>query len=146
MWKIVNQDNSNAEILLYDIISSANDDDYGLINAKTLISRIQALGDIKNITLRINSIGGDVFQAQAMYSYLKSHPANITVRGDGITASAARLVAMAGNKSIMPENSLMMIHNPSGFAMGESKVLQKEAEILDAVRDSIANAYMAKQI
>ena len=144
MWKITNQSGNEAEILLYDQISSVKDEDWGLINARSLINEIKALGDIQNITLRINSVGGNVFEAQAMYSYLKSHPANITVKVDGIAASAASLVAMAGNKIIMPENALMMIHNPAGGCYGEAEDMREVAEILDKVRDTLANVYIAK--
>ena len=72
--------NNAAEILLYDQIADFDSDKWGLISAKGLINKIKDLGQIENITLRINSVGGDVFEAQAIYSYLKSHPANITVK------------------------------------------------------------------
>lgn len=144
MWEIKNQSGNEAEILLYDQIASFHDEDWGYTNARALVKEIKALGNIKNITLRINSVGGDVFQAQTMYNYLKSHPANITVRIDGLAASAASLVAMAGDKIIMPANSLMMIHNPSGLVWGESKDMKKEAAVLDMIRDIIASAYIEK--
>ena len=144
MWKITNQSNSEAEILLYDDIANFDSEQWGYMSAKSLINKIKALGDIQNITVRINSNGGDVFQAQAMYNYLKSHSANITVRVDGIAASAASLVAMAGNKIIMPENSMMMIHNPAGGCYGEADDMREVAEVLDKVRDILANAYVAK--
>jgi len=143
MWKITNKGEADAEILLYDVIGGY-DDNWEYQGAKNLIEKIKALGDVKNITLRINSIGGDVFEAQAMYSYLRSHSANVTVRVDGLAASAASLVAMAGNKVIMPENALMMIHNPAGFAMGEAEDMRDTADILDKVRDAIAAAYVQK--
>ena len=120
MWKVTAKSDSEAEILLYDKISDLNAEGWGLMNAKGLINKIKALGNIQNITLRINSVGGDVFEAQAIYSYLKSHPANITVRVDGLAASAASVVAMAGNKIVMPSNALMMIHNPAGGVWGEA--------------------------
>lgn len=144
MWKITNQSDSEAEVLLYDTIADFENEKWGFINAKSLINKIKALGNIKNISLRINSVGGDVFEAQAMYSYLKSHPANITVKIDGLAASAASLVAMAGNKIIMPKNALMMIHNPSGGVWGESEDMKKVAGILDIIRDTIANVYVDK--
>lgn len=144
MWKITNQSGNEAEIMLYDDIADFDDDDWGYTSAKGLINKIKALGNIQNIILRINSNGGNVFQAQAMYSYLKSHPANITVKIDGIAASAASLVAMAGNKIIMPQNALMMIHNPAGGCYGEAEDMREVAEILDKVRDAIANVYIAK--
>lgn len=144
MWKVTAQSETEAEILLYDIISDIEFAEFGLINAKGLINKIKALGNIQNITLRINSVGGDVFEAQAMYSYLKSHPANITVRIDGLAASAASVVAMAGNKIIMPSNALMMIHNPAGGVYGEAEEMRDTAEILDKIRDTIANVYIAR--
>ena len=79
-----------------------------------------------------------------MYSYLKSHAAKITVCIDGIAASAASVVAMAGNKVIMPSNALIMIHNPAGGVYGEAKDMRDTAEILDKIRDTIANVYIAK--
>ena len=119
-------------------------DEWGFMSAKGLINRVKALGNIQNITLRINSIGGDVCQAQAMYSYLKSHPAQITVRIDGLAASAASVVAMAGDKIIMPSNALMMIHNPAGGVYGEADEMRETAEILDKIRDTIANVYVSR--
>ncbi len=79
-----------------------------------------------------------------MYSYLKSHPANITVKIDGLAASSASIVAMAGNKVIMPSNALIMIHNPSSSIFGEAEDLRDEADILDKIRDTFANIYIAK--
>ena len=144
MWKVTAKSDSSAEILLYDEISDLNAENWGLMNAKGLINRIKELGDVKDITLRINSVGGDVFEAQAMYSYLKSHPANIIVRVDGLAASAASVVAMAGNKVIMSTAALMMIHNPAGGVWGEAEDMRDTAEILDKIRDTIANVYIAK--
>ena len=144
MWKVTAESDSGAEILLYDVISNFDSEQYGFVSAKGLITKIKAMGSIKNITLRINSVGGNVFEAQAMHSYLQSHPANVTVRIDGIAASAASVVAMAGDKIIMPENTLMMIHNPTGGVYGEADDMRDTAEILDKVRDTIANTYAAK--
>ena len=144
MWKVTAKSDTDAEILLYDIISDFESEACGYVNARGLINRIKALGNVENITLRINSIGGDVFEAQAMYSYLRSHPANITVRVDGLAASAASLVAMAGNRIIMPTNALMMIHNPAGGVWGEAEDMRDTAEILDKIRDTIANVYIAR--
>lgn len=143
MWKIANKGGSEAEILLYDIIGGY-DDNWEYQGAKNIIEKIRGLGDVKAITLRINSIGGDVFEAHAMYSYLRAHPAKVTVRVDGIAASAASLVAMAGDKVIMPSNALMMIHNPVTCAFGEAEDMRDAADVLDKVRDAIAAAYERK--
>lgn len=142
-WTITAKSETDAEILLYDVIGGY-DDNWDYQGAKALIGKIKALGDVKNIRLRINSVGGDVFEAQAMYSYLKTHPAAVTVRIDGLAASAASLVAMAGDRIIMPRNALMMIHNPAMWACGEAEDMREAAEVLDKVRDTIAHAYMEK--
>ncbi len=144
MFKVTAMANNEAEILLYDQIADFDSDKWGCIRAKTLINKINNLGKIENITLRINSVGGDVFEAQAIYSYLKSHPANITVKIDGLAASAASFIAMAGDKVIMPRNTLMMIHNPAGGVWGQADDMRGTAEILDKIRDTIANVYIAK--
>ena len=144
MWKVTNQSESSAEILLYDEIANFYDEDWGFISAKALINKVKAFGNIKNITLRINSVGGDLGEALAMYNYFRMMPADITVLIDGLAASAATLVAMAGNKIIMPSNALMMIHNPSGRVWGEAEDMRDTAEILDKYRDILVNAYAIK--
>ena len=133
MWKVTAKSDSEAEILLYDEIADFDSESWGTTSAKGLINKIKALGNVQ-----------DVFEAQAMYSYLRNHPANITVRVDGLAASAASLVAMAGNKVIMPSNALMMIHNPAGGVWGEAEDMRDTAEILDKIRDTIANVYVGK--
>lgn len=98
----------------------------------------------KQISVRINSGGGSVFTAQAILSSLRRHKAEIIVYIDGIAASAASVIAMAGDLIVMPSNAMMMIHNPSIGAWGESKDMRKTADILDKVRDTIVAAYKEK--
>ena len=141
--KIQARANNEAEILLYDVIG-AYDERWNYIGAKWFVSELKKLGDISNITVRINSVGGSIFEAQAIYSYLKTYPATKTVRIDGLAASAASVVAMAGDKVFMPKNALMMIHNPSLRASGEADDMRDAAEILDKIRDTIVSAYSAK--
>jgi ATP-dependent protease ClpP protease subunit len=142
-WTIKATNENEAEILLYDIIGGYNDD-WVRQSAKNFIDKLKALGDVREISLRINSAGGDVFEAQAIYSYLRNHKAQKTVRVDGIAASAASLVAMVGDKVIMPSNALMMIHNPMSWTWGEASEMREAADILDKVRDTIAAVYVAK--
>ena len=144
MWKITAQADDEAEILLYDIIGDYSPDYWTYNSAANLIKRIKELGNVKKFTLRINSIGGDVFEAHAMYSYLRTYPADVIVRIDGLAASAASIVAMAGNKIIMPSNALMMIHNPAGYSMGDADDFRAQAELLDKVRDIAADIYSAR--
>lgn len=100
-----------ADIYIYDEIG------FWGVTAKQFISDMNALGDITHINLHINSPGGDVFEGIAIFNALKNHGAAITVYVDGVAASMASLIAMAGDTVIMPENAFMMIHKPWGSAV-----------------------------
>ena len=144
MFKVTAQADNEAEILLYDMIADFDNEKWHITSAKSFIDKIKALGDVKKINLRINSVGGDVFEALAIYNYLKSHKAKIHVYIDGLAASAASVVAMSGKKITMPSNAMMMIHNPSGGVYGNAEDMRDTAEILDKIRDSIANVYITR--
>ena len=96
------------------------------------------------ITLRINSPGGDCIAASQIYTMLMDYPSDVTVKIDGIAASAASVIAMAGTKVCMSPTSLMMIHNPLTVAMGDSEEMRKAIQLLDEVKESIINAYELK--
>lgn len=96
------------------------------------------------ITLWINSPGGDCVAAAQIYNMLMDYKGDVTVKIDGIAASAASVIAMAGTKVIMSPVSLLMIHNPSSVAIGDKEEMTKVIEMLDAVKDSIMNAYEIK--
>jgi ATP-dependent Clp protease protease subunit len=96
------------------------------------------------ITLRISSPGGDCVAASRIYTMLMEYPADVTVKIDGIAASAASVVAMAGTRVCMSPSSLMMIHNPLTIAMGDSEEMRKAMHLLDEVKESIINAYEIK--
>lgn len=102
---------------------------------------LKALGNPSAINVRIHSPGGSVFIAQAIHSILERHPARIIVVIEGLAASAASLIAMAGDEIHMPENAMMMIHDPSVAAAGGSASLRQHAEILDKVAGSMAAVY-----
>lgn len=97
-----------------------------------------------DITVWVNSPGGDCTAAAQIYNMLRDYKGKVTVKIDGIAASAASVVAMAGDRVLMSPVSMMMIHNPSTIAMGNSADMQKAIEMLDAVKDSIINAYRLK--
>ena len=97
-----------------------------------------------DITVWINSPGGDVFAAAQIYNMLMDYKGNVTVKIDGIAASAASVIAMAGTKVLMSPVSMMMIHNPMTIAFGDSAEMQKAIEMLGSVKDSIINAYEIK--
>ena len=94
-----------------------------------------------DITVWINSPGGDVFAAAQIYNMLMEYPGNVDVRIDGIAASAASVIAMAGNNVSMSPVAMMMIHNPMTVAMGDKKVMQQAIDMLDEIKESIINAY-----
>ena len=96
------------------------------------------------ITIWINSPGGDCVAAAQIYNMLMDYPHDITVKVDGIAASAASVIAMAGTHVIMTPVSLMMIHNPLTVAMGDSEEMRKAIQLLDEVKESILNAYEIK--
>ena len=96
------------------------------------------------ITVWINSPGGDCIAAAQIYNMLIDYKGDVTVKIDGLAASAASVIAMAGNKILMSPVSMLMIHNPSTIAFGNRDDMTKCIEMLDAVKDSIMNAYEVK--
>lgn len=97
-----------------------------------------------DITVYLNSPGGDCIAASQIYTMLMDYPHNVTIKIDGIAASAASVVAMAGTKVLMVPTSLIMIHNPATFAYGNTAEMQKAISMLDEVKESIINAYEIK--
>ncbi|MDL2205289.1 Clp protease ClpP [Eubacteriales bacterium OttesenSCG-928-N13] len=96
------------------------------------------------VTVWINSPGGDCISAAQIYNMLMDYPGDVTVKVDGLAASAASVIAMAGTKVCMSPTSLMMIHNPLTIAMGDSEEMRKAIQLLDEVKESIINAYEIK--
>lgn len=134
-WFAINQaENAPAEVLIYDEIGG-----WG-VTAKSFLEELSRIKG-NSIVLRINSPGGDVFEAFAIFDKLRQHPAKIAVYVEGVAASAASVIAMAGDSIEMTENSFMMIHEPYGFVCGGADELRKNAELLDKVSVSIVDAY-----
>ena len=123
-----------TEILLYSLIE-------GGLTAGKLIKELQA-SQSDSIILRINSDGGEIFDAIAIYNYLKNKDVHVVI--DGICASAASIVAMSGKHITMKQGSMMMIHNPLTIAIGESEDLRAQADILDKITESIVSIYMSR--
>ena len=96
------------------------------------------------VTVWINSTGGDCIAASQIYTMLMDYKDDVTVKIDGIAASAASVIAMAGTEVLMAPTALMMIHNPATIAMGDHEDMQKAIEMLDEVKESIINAYEIK--
>lgn len=145
-WKFnnyLNKDNKKeADLLLYGVIGE--DGFWGEVTAKDFAEDLKEVEDAETINVRINSPGGDVFAGQAIYSMLKRCKSNINVYVDGLAASIASLVAMAGDKVIMPKNAMMMIHKPWTFTAGNANDMRETAETLDKVEKSILVAYTDK--
>lgn len=137
MYKINSKADDECEIMIYDEIGG-----FG-ITARDLISQIQNQSP-RLITLRINSNGGDTFEAISIYNYLRSHAADKKVYIDGLAASAASIIAMSGDVVIMPSNAMMMIHNPWGYCQGDSEEMRDMANLLDKVSMSVMKIYESK--
>ena len=137
-WYTIRARASGTEVLIYDEIGA-----YG-VSAKGFLAELGALPDDAAIDLRLNSPGGSVFDAVAIYNALKRHPGEITVWIDGIAASAASYIAMAGDTIVMPENAFLMIHDPSGLVMGTADDMRSTAEALDKVKGGLIQGYATK--
>lgn len=140
--KVLARANKRAEILIHESIGEGWYGD-GL-TSKRFIKDLEALGDVDTIVVRINSPGGAVFDGIAIYNALKSHTATKEVKIEGLAASAASFIAMCGDTVTMGEGSMMMVHNPWTFAMGDADDMREAADMLDKVADSLIDIYFAK--
>jgi ATP-dependent protease ClpP protease subunit len=135
-YRITNAASSDeAEVMLYDEVG-------GWLGA----TADQFIADLRGVTapnlrVRINSPGGSVFEGIAIANALRSHPANVTVQVDGIAASIASVIAMAGDRIEMAPNTMLMIHDASGVCLGNASDMEEMAELLDLISDNIADAY-----
>jgi ATP-dependent Clp protease protease subunit len=145
-WKMKKIQAKSAEIMIYGDISTYESYwDDSAVTPQKFNDELKALGDdVDDITVRINSNGGSVFAGVAIHSMLKRHKAKITVYIDGIAASIASIIAMAGDEIIMPNGSMLMIHNPWTFGMGNAKDFRKLADDLEEVGGSMSDIYVAR--
>ena len=137
-WYAIRARGTGAEVAIYDEIGA-----YG-VSAKGFLAELGALPEGTPVDLRLNSPGGSVFDAVAIHNALKRHEGTVTVWIDGIAASAASYVAMAGDEIVMPENAFLMIHDPAGLVMGTAEDMRAMAEALDKVKGSLVSGYAAK--
>lgn len=148
--EIKNQTLDAADLYFYgDIVSTSyNPDDWwsgGSEEDKApqdVADFLNELDGMTDINIHINSGGGDVFAGVAIYNILKANPANKTTYVDGVAASSASLIALAGNKIIVPASAQIMIHNPWTYAQGNANDLRSVADMLDQVAKSLVNIYM----
>ena len=141
-WNWVRDEDGNSRTLyLNGAIAEESwfDDDVTPIAFKE-----ELLSSEGDIIVWINSPGGDCIAAAQIYNMLMDYRGNVTVKIDGLAASAASVIAMAGTEVLMSPTSLMMIHNPFTIAIGDSEEMQKAMGMLDEVKESIINAYEIK--
>jgi len=136
------QDNEDGRVLYLDGYIAEDswfDDD---ITPKQFKAELE--GAKGNLTIFLNSPGGDVFAASQIYTMLKEYPGKITVKIEGIAASAASVIAMAADEVLMSPVAMMMIHNPATVVIGEVNDLESGIAMLSEVKESIINAYEQK--
>ena len=137
-WYRLRAARKTAELLIYDEIGA-----WGKTST-SLLNDLAALGDLTTINVRINSPGGDVFEALAMHNALTRHPAQIITHVDALCASAATFILLAGDEVRMADNAMLMIHDPWTIAGGNAEAFQKQADLLDAIAEQIVNLYARK--
>lgn len=130
-----------AEVWIYDQIGESFWSEG--VTAKQFVKDLVAI-KAQRIDLHINSPGGSVFDGVAIFNALRNHPAKVTTFIDGIAASIASIIALAGDQVTMAGNALYMIHNPWGFAQGDSAEMRKMADMLDKVRETLLVTYREK--
>lgn len=111
------------------------------ISAKDVSEALDALGDVDEIRVRINSPGGEAWEGLAILNMLRAHPAKVVAVVDGLAASAASFIASGCDETVMSPGTQLMIHDASGFAYGPADVMRKAATFLDSVSNSIASLY-----
>jgi ATP-dependent Clp protease, protease subunit len=141
-WYSIKGKAQDAEIWIYEEIGDFWDSG---ISAKSFAEELKALGKVDNIFLHLNSPGGVVWDGIAIYNLLKQNSARVNVSIEGLAASIASVVAMAGDEVTMAENAMMMIHNPWGITIGNAGDHRAAADMLDKIGDSIILAYLDKQ-
>ena len=136
-WYDIKSQADSAEISIFDEIGA-----WG-VTAKDFIADLKQQAG-KQITVTINSPGGSVFDALAMYNALRGHGSPISTKVMGVAASAASLIFMSGDKRIIPENCFLMVHNPLTFAYGNAGELRDTADVLDKIAASLVSTYVSR--
>lgn len=137
-WYTIRALATGAEVAIHDEIGAHG------VSAKGFLAELGALPGATPLEVRLNSPGGSVFDAVAIHNALQRHEGQVTVWIDGIAASAASYIAMAGDEIVMPDNAFLMIHDPSGLVMGTAGDMRSMAEALDKVKSSLVAGYAAK--
>lgn len=142
-WFDIKAAANSAEISIYGQIGKDFWTGEG-IGAAEFIDELQAVGNVAELSIRINSEGGNVFDGIPIYNALVRHKARKVVTIDGWAASIASLIAMAGDTVIMPENTFLMVHGPSGGVWGTEQEMRAMADALAKVKVGMSTTYMNK--
>ncbi len=142
-FEIRNQTLESADLFIYGDIMSYKWDDSDIV-PQDVAGFLKNLDGTGKLNIYINSGGGSVFAGLAIYNQLKRHTAEKTVYIDGVAASIASVVAMAGDRLIIPSNAFLMIHKPWNLQVGNANDMRKMADDLDRIEDGIMNVYREK--
>ena len=145
-FNMVKNSSTNAEIFIYGDIYSETYRGESDTSAISFKKELDALGEVKQIDLHINSGGGDVFESYAIYNMLQRHKATIDVYIDGLAASGASVIAMVGDTIHMPENSYLMIHNAWSYTGGDYREHEKQAKVLKNITENLRAAYLTRDL
>lgn len=138
------QPDGTLEILIYEEIGEDYWSYSGGTTAKTVKSQIDGAGNYAKILMRINSPGGDAFEGIAIYNVIRAQKKPVEVFVDGIAASSASIIAMAGDSITMGPNAMMMIHNVWSICIGEAADMRKMADSLEKISGAVAQTYVAR--
>lgn len=131
-----------GEVFIYDAIGKSYFDEG--VSANSFAQALKDMGKVSALDIYINSPGGSVFEGLAIYNQIKRFDAQKVVHVDGIAASIASVIAMAGDEVRIAANGMFMIHDPWGLAMGTAADMRKEAEALDKIRAVLLDNYVAR--
>lgn len=144
-WSMKASGDSSADVFIFgEVVTSGYEWDDIDTSATSFKKDLDALGDLSTINLHLNSPGGSVFDGVAISSMLKQHKATVNVYIDGIAASIASVIAMAGDTIFMPSNSMMMVHNPLTLVWGNAQEIRKQADVLDKISESMKLSYLER--
>lgn len=137
-------DGKTGEVFIYGEITKYAWTEDGEHSAQTFKNELDELGDVETINLYVNSPGGSVFEGITIHNMLKRHNAKVIAHVDALAASIASVIIMAADEIRMPSNSMLMIHNPWTFAIGNAAELRKQADDLDRIGESAIKSYLNK--
>ena len=142
--KVINQDSTESTERVLELCGTIAEESWFADDVTPKMFKEELLSGKGDITVYINFPGGDCVAAAQIYNMLSEYPGKVTVKIDAIAASAASVIAMAGDTVLMSPTSMIMVHNPATIAFGDHNEMQKAIDMLAEVKESIINAYQLK--